>query len=139
MFPSIPMFAIILAASVAQVGQARAPTFRVEMGNMRNLDAATVKKAFDDRKDLANKCYADAATVKRLHHAIRGWILMTITVRKDGTVWYGRVDDQAIGTRTESASDFIDCIQNKMLPKMTFPAVDPDPGRTASVTFHVNP
>jgi hypothetical protein len=138
----ISVFAVIVAASVTQVGQvgqAVQPTFRIDMGNMRGVDAATVQKAFDDRVDVSKKCYADAATVKRLHHAIRGWILMTIDIRQDGTITTARIDDQAIGTRAESASDFVDCMQDKVLHKLAFPALDHVQGRTASVTFRVNP
>ncbi len=135
----ISVFAVIVAASVTQLGQAAQPTFRIDMGNMRGVDAATVQKAFDDHVDVSKKCYADAATVKRLHHAIRGWILMTIDIRQDGTISTARIDDRAIGTRAEPASDFVDCMQDKVLHKLAFPALDHVQGRTASVTFRVNP
>ena len=134
------VFAIIVAASVTQLGQAAAqPTFKLDMGNMQGVDAAAVQKAFDDRLDASKKCYADAATVKRLHHAIRGWILLSIVIRQDGTISTASVDDQSVSTRTESASDFVDCIQEKVAHKLAFPALDHVQGRTASVTFRVNP
>ena len=135
----VSMFALIFGASVSHVGQAAQPTFRIDMGNMSGVDAATVKKAFDDRVGASNQCYADAATVKRRHHAIRGWIIISIVIRQDGTISTASVDDQAVSTRTEDASDFVDCIQAKVAHKLAFPALDHVQGRTASVTFRVNP
>ncbi len=139
MSPIVSAFAVALTAFVTQVGQAAQPTFRIDVGNTIGVDKDIVKKAYEDRADLYGKCYADAGTVKRLHHPIRGWVLITIDIRQDGTISVGRIDDQAIGTRTESASDFVDCVQNKVLTKLAFPALDHVQYRTASVTFRVNP
>ncbi len=139
MAPIVPAFAVALTAFVAQVGQAAQPTFKVDVGNTIGVDKDVVKKAFEDRADLYGKCYADAGTVKRLHHSFRGWVLITIDIRQDGTISIGRIDDQAIGTRAEPVSDFVDCMHDKVLPKLAFPGLDHVQYRTASVTFRVNP
>jgi hypothetical protein len=137
----IPAFAVLVAAFATQVGQAAQPTFRIDVGNTIGVDAATVKKAYEDRADLYGKCYAEAATVKRLHHPIHGWVIIVLDIKQDGTISVGRIDDQQIGgsSRSESASDFVDCMHEKVLPKLTFPALDHVQFRTASVTFRVNP
>src|SRR5450631_3158569 len=110
----IPL-AVVLAGFVTQVGQAQ-PTFRFDITHTIGVDAPTAKKAFEDRTNLFNKCYADAH-----HHPIHGWISMTITVKQDGTITTGRVDDQAIGTNND---DFPECIHDKVLPKLAFPQLD---------------
>jgi hypothetical protein len=141
MSPIISAFAVALTAFVTHVGQAAQPTFRVDVGNATGVDKDTVKKAFEARADLYGKCYADAGIVKRLHHPIHGWVSVTIDIRQDGTISVGRIDDQAIGgsSRSESASDFVDCMHDKVLPKLAFPGLDHVQYRTASVTFRVNP
>ncbi len=136
MFNVIPTFAFMLVGFVTQIGQAAQPTFRIDVGTSRGVDAAAVKQAFEDRADLSRRCYASSHSVARLHHAIRGSLSITVDIRQDGTISVGRIDDQAIGANN---GDFRDCIHDKMLPKLTFPALDHVQYRTASLVLWVNP
>ncbi len=131
----IPAFAFALAAFVTQVGQGTPPRFRIDVGNSIGVDAPTVKKAFEDRADLYGKCYSDASSVKQ-HQTIHGWVSITVDVKQDGTISVGRINDRAIGTGN---SDFVDCMHDKVLPKLAFPPLDHVQYRTASITFRVNP